>query len=110
MRKEQWKKQTGKLTADEVYEQNKHLSTQQEQQELKKLEIELAEVLDKINKIRPVQFHDIDCDDQLFNFIGLEVDDIENKVFVQIAMWNDNLPSHKENPLVDGRNNVILPL
>lgn len=73
------------------------------------LKQQLIEVLTEMNKIRPVQFHDIDCDNCVYNFSNVVVDETENRVYVEIAMWHDNLPAHAENPLKDGRGRAILP-
>jgi len=80
-----------------------------EQKRLGVLKQQLIEVLTEMNKIKPVQFHDIDCDDCVYNFSNVTIDEDENRVYVEIAMWHDNLPAHKDNPLKDGRGREILP-
>ena len=76
--------------------------------ELNLLQKELEEVLAKINSIRPIQFLTVD-DDCVHNFIGLSESVEENRVYIQLGMWNDNLPAHRDNPLKDNRGNPILP-
>lgn len=73
------------------------------------LKEQLIDVLTKLNAVKPVQFHDIDCDDCVFNFSDVVIDEADNRVYIEIAMWHDNLPVHAENPLKDGRGKVILP-
>lgn len=77
--------------------------------ELDRLKTQLVSVLEQMEKIRPVQFHDIDCDDCVYNFSDVVTDAKDNRVYVEIAMWHDNLPSHANSPLNDGRGNPILP-
>lgn len=77
---------------------------------LEELKKELIDVLTKMDQIKPVQFCDIDCDNQVFNFSGVSIDENDNRVYVNIAMWHDNLPSHEQHPLTDGRGREILPL
>lgn len=74
-----------------------------------KLKEQLIDVLTQLNAIKPVQFHDIDCDDCVFNFSDVVIDETDDRVYVEIAMWHDNLPVHAENPLYDSRGKVILP-
>ena len=76
---------------------------------LLELKNQLISVLEEMNKIKPVQFHDIDCDDQVFNFSDVKIDEEFDRVYVEIAMWHDNLPAHAEHPLKDGRGRDILP-
>lgn len=74
---------------------------------IEELRAELIAVLTKMDKIMPVQFHDIDCDDCVFNFSDVTLDKINNRVYVEVAMWHDNLPAHRANPIKDGRGRVI---
>lgn len=76
---------------------------------LDELKDQLIEVLTEMDKIKPVQFHDVDCDDQVFNFSNVVINESENRVYVEIAMWHDNLPVHAASPLKDGRGRDILP-
>lgn len=76
---------------------------------LDELKQQLVNVLTEMDKIKPVQFHDIDCDDCVYNFSNVVIDEDDNRVYVEIAMWHDNLPSHKVNHLKDGRGKDILP-
>lgn len=73
------------------------------------LKQKLIDVLTELDGIMPVQFHDIDSDDCVYNFSGVKVSEQDNRVYVQIAMWHDNLPAHRENPLKDGHGRDILP-
>lgn len=77
--------------------------------ELEVLKEELIEVLCKLDRIKPVQFHDIDCDDRVYNFSDVVIDEKDDRVYVEIAMWHDNLPIHEDNPLKDGHGRDILP-
>lgn len=79
------------------------------QGKLEQLKKELINVLTEMNKIKPVQFHDIDCDDTLFNFSDVVIDEGDDRVYIEIAMWHDNLPAHAANPLRDGRGRIIRP-
>lgn len=74
-----------------------------------KLKEQLIDVLTQLNAIKPVQFHDIDCDDCVFNFSDVVIDETDNRVYIEIAMWHDNLPIHEDNPLKDGHGRDILP-
>lgn len=76
---------------------------------VEELKEQLIDVLTELDKIKPVQFYDIDCDGCVFNFSNVRVDEENNRVFVEIAMWHDNLPAHAERPLKDGRGRDILP-
>ena len=80
-------------------------------QSLEELTLELVEVLEKINRIRPVQFHDYESD-YVYNFLGVR-DWTEDKgcerIFIEVSGVHDNLPSHAINPLKDGRNHPLLP-
>lgn len=78
-------------------------------EKVEELKQKLIGVLSEMNDIMPVQFHDVDCDGCVFNFSGVQVSEQDNRVYVQIAMWHDNLPAHRENPLKDGYGRVILP-
>lgn len=73
------------------------------------LKQQLVNVLTEMDKIMPVQFHDIDCDNQVFNFSNVKIDENDGRVYVEIAMWHDNLPSHADRPLDNGRGKPILP-
>lgn len=73
------------------------------------LKEQLIDVLTEMDKIKPVQFHDIDCDDCVYNFSDVVIDDRDDRVYIEVAMWHDNLPAHKEHSLRDGRGNQILP-
>lgn len=74
------------------------------------LKQQLIDILTELDKIKPVQFHDVDCDDQVFNFSNVKVDETEDRVYIEIAMWHDNLPAHAEHPLKDSRGREILPM
>lgn len=76
---------------------------------LEELKVELIKVLTEMDKIKPVQFHDIDCDDCVYNFSNVSVNEGDNRVYVEIAMFHDNLPSHKDSPIQDSRGRDILP-
>lgn len=88
---------------------DENLSDIDEQSQLDILKNQLIDVLHKMNKIRPVQFHDIDCDDCVYNFSDVTISEGDNRVYIEIAMWHDNLPVHAEHPLKDGRGREILP-
>lgn len=76
---------------------------------IEELKEQLISVLTELNKIRPVQFVDIDCDNGVFNFSDVKVNEDDDRVYVEIAMWHDNLPAHVGHPLKDGRGRDILP-
>ena len=77
--------------------------------EIEYLKQQLISVLTEMNKIKPVQFHDIDCDDCVYNFSDVVIDEKDDRVYVEIAMWHDNLPAHAEHPLRDVHGKEILP-
>lgn len=79
------------------------------QEKLQELKWQLINVLTQMNEISPVQFHDIDCDDCVYNFSDVVLDENDKRVYIEIAMWHDNLPAHKNSPLKDSRGNEILP-
>lgn len=76
---------------------------------LEELKNQLVEVLTEMDKIKPVQFCDVDCDNQVFNFSGVSIDENDGRVYVEIAMYHDNLPAHAKKPLKDGRGRDIPP-
>lgn len=88
---------------------DENLSNIDEQSQIAMLKTQLIDVLHKMNKIRPIQFHDIDCDDCVYNFSDVVIDERDGRVYIEIAMWHDNLPAHAEHPLKDGRGREILP-
>lgn len=73
------------------------------------LKQQLIDVLTEMNKIKPVQFLDIDCDGGVYNFSDVAVNEKDDRVYVKIAMWHDNLPAHEVIPIKDSRGHVILP-
>ncbi len=84
----------------------KNLSTDERLLELK---AQLIGVLEEMNKIKPVQFWDVDCDNTVYNFSNVSISESDDRVYIEIAMHHDNLPSHAANPLRDGRGHEILP-
>lgn len=76
---------------------------------IQELEEQLISVLTEMNKIYPVQFTDIDCDNCVYNFSDVVVDKADGRVYIEIAMYHDNLPVHAENPLHDNRGKIIPP-
>lgn len=74
-----------------------------------KLKEQLIGILTELNNIKPVQFHDVDCDDCVFNFSDVKVDETDDRVYIEIAMYHDNLPVHAEHPLYDSKGKAILP-
>lgn len=77
------------------------------QERILELRNKLIDVLVELDEIKPVQFRDIDCENSVFNFSDVTLDEKEGKVFVDIAMWHDSLPSHALHPLKNSRGNVI---
>lgn len=83
----------------------------EQEQSLEELTLELVEVLEKINRIRPVQFHDYESD-YVYNFLGVREwteDKGYERIFIEVSGEHDNLPSHATNPLKDSRNHPLLP-
>ncbi len=76
---------------------------------LDELKKKLIDVLTEMKEIKPVQFLDIDCDNQTFNFSGVSVDEVDNRLYIEIAMYHDNLPVHASNPIKDAAGRPILP-
>lgn len=76
---------------------------------LERCKSELVELLGKMNRIMPVQFVDTDCDNGVYNFSDVKIDETDHRVYIELAMWHDNLPDHKAEPLDDGRGRKILP-
>lgn len=76
---------------------------------IEELKQQLINVLTEMDKIMPVQFCDVDCDNGLFNFSDVTIDEEDNRVYVEIAMYHDNLPTHAVTPLHNARGKAILP-
>lgn len=76
---------------------------------LERYRTELIDVLTKMNRIMPVQFVDTDCDNGVYNFGEVTLSPEDNRVYVELMMWNDDLPAHKDEPLYNGRGRKILP-
>lgn len=76
---------------------------------LDELKQQLIDVLTEMDKIKPVQFVDIDCDNQVFNFSNMVIDEEGNRVYVEIVMWHDNLPAYEEYSIKNSRGMEILP-
>lgn len=79
------------------------------EQRLKQLTAQLVDVLEELNKIRPIQFLDLDSE-YVYNYIGVQECDREGRVYIAISSGYDNLPSRKDNPLRDSRGKEMLPL
>lgn len=45
----------------------------------------------------------------VYNFSDVTLSEEDNRVYIDLAMWYDNLPDHKDDPLYDGRGHKILP-
>lgn len=69
----------------------------------------LVSVLEEIDSISPIQFLDMDGE-YIFNFIDLKFSPEEGRVWVRISAEHDNLPSHRESHLKNGRGRPILPV
>ena len=80
----------------------------EEEQDLANLTQELVTVLEKINKLRPIKFHDYESD-YWYNFLGIRDLPDMGYVFIEISGEYDNLPSHTEVPLKNGRNQPMPP-
>lgn len=76
---------------------------------IKQLNEQLINVLTELDKIKPVQFLDVECDESVYNYGGLEVSEEDNRIYIRMLMYHDNLPAHKENPILDNRGMTILP-
>lgn len=69
---------------------------------------ELVAILEKINRIRPVQFLDVDSD-YVYNFLRLHENSGDNRVYIELSGRYDNLPAHEDKPFDDGRGRPVLP-
>lgn len=80
------------------------------EERLEELKKQLVDVLTELDKIKPVQFLDVECENCVYNYGGVDIHEGDNRVYVELLMFHDNLPSHKDNPLKDGRGSLMLPL
>ncbi len=69
---------------------------------------QLVDLLEALNKIRPVQFLDEDAE-FVTNYIGVDVDENDDRVYIRTSAYYDNLPSRASNPLKNSRGDIIPP-
>lgn len=69
---------------------------------------ELVHILEKLDRVAPVQFLDEDSESVL-NYIGVRLDELDGSVYVRLSRYYDNLPAHRENPLKNSQGQIIPP-
>lgn len=82
--------------------------TSREIESLSELKEQLVAVLEKMNRIRPVQFLDLKSS-YIYNFLGLLNRQEDNRIFICISGEHDNLPAHKEAPMCNSCGRKIEP-
>lgn len=79
-----------------------------EQDTLESLFAELVDVLERIDKIRPVQFLDFESE-YVYNFLRIRESPTDDRVYIEVSGCYDNLPAHCDLPLRDSRGGKLLP-
>lgn len=75
---------------------------------LDELKEQLFKVLGEMNEIAPVQFCCVD-DESVMNFSNIVKSEEDNRVYIELSAYHDNLPVHRDNPLKNSRGEDIKP-
>lgn len=59
------------------------------------LQHRLVEVLTALDEVAPVKFCTVDTDESVYNFSGITYEPSDNRVYIDLSMYSDSLPSHK---------------
>ena len=67
--------------------------------QINELRKELVDLLTRIDAVAPIVFEDKDCDcGSCYNFCNLTYDSETDEACIELTMWTDSLPAHKEKP------------
>lgn len=86
-------------------------TSENERLEVERLKQQLIDVLEQLNKIKPIQFLDYESE-YVYNFLDVQDSPYEgeDRLYIVVSCLHDNLPSHKKDQLVNGRGDKMLPL
>lgn len=76
--------------------------------ELEQATADLVAALERLNAIKPIQFMDYESE-YVYNYLGTRINEEDGRVYIWVSGVYDNLPSHRDNPLRNGRRELMRP-